>query len=68
MRSRSFMFKKTKKIVEVHKGVCLDLTGEEASILLRIINWYKDRVRVGGSDDGAFAEQISELLLKELGK
>lgn len=39
MRSSKFTFKKTKKVTTEHRGVCLDLTEEEAKDLLCLAEW-----------------------------
>ena len=45
MRSSKFTFKKTKEVVNTYRGVCIDLTEEEARALLEFARW---RVNFGG--------------------
>lgn len=46
MRSSKFTFKITKRIVTVHKGVCLDLTEDEAKYLLALADWRSKHMPV----------------------
>ncbi len=41
MRANRFTFKKTKRVVTVHKGICLDLTEPEVTLLLASIRNYR---------------------------